>query len=1019
MHKTVQEQDQTQSILPEQQGDDARSLHALKIVLEATAAVTGKDFFLRLVRHIAEATGVRYAFISQAHIDSSQAHTDEFETLAAWADGEIIPNQRFDFNDVPCCKAAFRQGCFLLDNQLQLQYPNNPLFVQLNAQSYLGVAIKGTNGQAIGNLCILDDGPLQQPQVAKTLLEIFAVRAGAEIERLQAEAQLEQANTKLTRLVEVGAHELKQREAELQDFVDNANDLILSFFVDNGYFEYANHACRHILGYSDEDIRQLTIYDIVHPNYQDQLLSAIQQIKGACNCPIGLTELAFLTHDQRIVYVEGNINCRIQDDKAVTARAIFRDVTHRKQAELAIQTSEARYRSLITNLLGAVYRCVNDDGWTVEFMSNAVYEITGYPAADFIQQPWLTFTNMIVPEDYQRNLEIVKQALSEQVPFILEYRLRHADGSLHWIYEKGQGIFDPQNQLLSLDGVIVDISDRKNAEIALEKSRQLLQAVLDAVPLSIFWKDRESVYLGCNQIFAQHAGLESTEAVLGLTDFDLPWSPDEAQAYRADDQEVIQTQQAKLGITEPLGLADGGHLWIETNKVPIQNGAGEVIGVLGTYQDISDRKQYEDRLEQTNVELARATRMKDEFLANMSHELRTPLNAILGISEGLQDNMCGSLNERQQQLIGTIERSGTHLLDLINDILDLSKIEAGKLELYFSDVSLKNLCSASLSFVKQLAFNKQINLSLKIPPDLTNLKIHVDDRRIRQALINLLSNAVKFTPEAGEITLSAFLEYGLASDPSSASSSDPSSDPLAEQSQEALPEFVCFSVCDTGIGIDPQHLNHLFQPFVQLETKLNRNVSGTGLGLALVKRFVELHGGEVIVTSELDQGSCFTIQLPFLSCMNTQIQEPKSYLSNSNRSKAETIPPLSSEQANAPTILIAEDNQANIETLVTYLENFGYQTVMAYNGLEALQALEHCRPDIILMDIQMPVMDGYEAMRKIRANPAYNLIPIVALTALAMPGDHEKCIEAGANEYLTKPIRFKKLVTILENYISG
>ncbi len=258
-------------------------------------------------------------------------------------------------------------------------------------------------------------------------------------------------------------------------------------------------------------------------------------------------------------------------------------------------------------------------------------------------------------------------------------------------------------------------------------------------------------------------------------------------------------------------------------------------------QQLIEKQQAEAKLTETNQqlaisnqELARATRLKDEFLANMSHELRTPLNAILGMTEGLQEEIFGSVNPQQLKALQTVERSGNHLLELINDILDVAKIEAGKLELEYMPTSLVDLCQSSLTFIKQQALQKRITVNLKLPPNLPSLLI--DQRRMRQVLINLLNNAVKFTPEGGSISLEV------------------------SPKQQNL---VRISVSDTGIGIGPENLNKLFQPFIQIDSALNRKYSGTGLGLALVKRIVELHGGSVGLTSELGVGSCFTIELPF------------------------------------------------------------------------------------------------------------------------------------------------------------
>ncbi|MBD2213841.1 GAF domain-containing protein [Nostoc linckia FACHB-104] len=414
-------------------------------------------------------------------------------------------------------------------------------------------------------------------------------------------------------------------------------------------------------------------------------------------------------------------------------------------------------------------------------------------------------------------------------------------------------------------------------------------------------------------------------------------------------------------------------------------------------QELTERQQAEAKLTEinqqlafSNEELARATRLKDEFLANMSHELRTPLNAILGMTEGLQDEVFGSINQQQLKALETIERSGSHLLELINDILDVAKIEAGQIQLDCASISVTNLCQSSLAFIKQQALQKRIQLETKIPLKLPNLSI--DERRIRQVLINLLNNAVKFTPEGGQITLEV---NQLAPDITTNDSSPQ--------------HFLQIAVKDTGIGIAQENINKLFKPFIQIDSALNRQYAGTGLGLSLVKRIVELHGGRVGLSSELGVGSCFTIELPYTAVAPVV---------------ADTQPSITPEfdspnlHKAAPLILLAEDNEANISTISSYLTAKGYCILLANNGREAIELATNQHPDLILMDIQMPFMDGLEAIKLIRLDPNLVNTPIVALTALAMTGDRDRCIAAGANDYLSKPVKLKQLATVIQQLLS-
>ncbi|MEK6753681.1 MAG: ATP-binding protein [Chloroflexota bacterium] len=407
---------------------------------------------------------------------------------------------------------------------------------------------------------------------------------------------------------------------------------------------------------------------------------------------------------------------------------------------------------------------------------------------------------------------------------------------------------------------------------------------------------------------------------------------------------------------------------------------------------IDNARLFED-LQRTNIELEmrvvertadliRANRAKDEFLATMSHELRTPLNAVLGMSESLQEGTYGELTPRQVEILRIIAESGRHLLELINDILDLSKIEAGKLELQAEPVAVEAYCRACIRMIKETAFLKNLQVSMS---NTSNIEvIHADGRRLKQMLVNLLSNAIKFTPAGGQVGL--------------------------EVSKEG-DDAIRFSVWDTGIGIPADQLEKLFQPFVQLDSSLSRQYSGTGLGLALVRDLAELHGGRVGVESEAGRGSRFHFIIPTQSLNMPLVESVKL---SAGLKRKETITSPNGEKRR---ILLAEDNVTNMLVTSDYLNDKGYQIIEARNGFEAVEQALGQKPDLILMDIQMPGMSGLEAIKRIRAAPGFDSVPIIALTALAMPGDRELCLEAGANEYLTKPASLKALIQMIENLL--
>jgi signal transduction histidine kinase/CheY-like chemotaxis protein len=395
-------------------------------------------------------------------------------------------------------------------------------------------------------------------------------------------------------------------------------------------------------------------------------------------------------------------------------------------------------------------------------------------------------------------------------------------------------------------------------------------------------------------------------------------------------------------------------------------------------------------LHQSNVELEHANHAKDEFLANMSHELRTPLNSILGLSETLLEQRRDPISEYQQRSLQIIHSSGSHLLELINDILDLSKIEAGKFDHYPQIISVSELCRSSLAFVKAQAVSKSIALTYQEGMDVS--RVYADPRRLKQILVNLLTNAVKFTPIHGQVTL--------------------------EVHSEPEQDRIHFSVIDTGIGIALEDLRQLFVPFKQVDSSLNRDYEGTGLGLALVQKLTDLHGGSVDVKSEVGRGSRFTINLPLAQAMLAQQEVDETGGERVLSEQAGKSNTSSDEPLDHGIVLLAEDNMANVLTISDYLESHGYEVVVAHDGLEAIEKAEETKPDIILMDIQMPALDGLEATRRLRANPSFASTPIIALTALAMRGDRERCLEAGANEYMSKPVGLKMLLSTVRNLLA-
>ena len=380
-------------------------------------------------------------------------------------------------------------------------------------------------------------------------------------------------------------------------------------------------------------------------------------------------------------------------------------------------------------------------------------------------------------------------------------------------------------------------------------------------------------------------------------------------------------------------------------------------------------------LHQANLELAHAGRLKDEFLTMMSHELRTPLTSILGRSELLLDDPDDPLTAQQQHGVARIEEAGRHLLALITDILDLSKIEAGKLLLYPEPVPVAALCAACLALVAEQAARKQIRLQTRV--DVQTAIITADVRRLKQIVVNLLANAVKFTPQGGSVGI--------------------------EVHGDAAARTVQLEVWDTGIGISRDDQLRLFQPFVQIDSSLTRHYAGTGLGLALVARLAALHGGQVMLSSTPGVGSRFTVTLPW------EPGQADDSVVLPSAPPATYTPQGDLAQSDGELVLLVEDDPQTQSMVEAYLHTLGYRVALAENGHTALTQAHALLPALVLMDIQMPGMDGLTAISRLRAEHAFASLPIIALSARAMSGDRELCLAAGATEYLSKPVRLREL----------
>ncbi|HEX6706803.1 MAG TPA: PAS domain-containing protein [Albitalea sp.] len=558
-------------------------------------------------------------------------------------------------------------------------------------------------------------------------------------------------------------------------------------------------------------------------------------------------------------------------------------------------------------------------------------------------------------------------------------------GEARWHLTTKLPVRDARGEVIGLVGISRDIHRRKlaedeirrlNAELdqrvrdrtaELAAERHLLRTLIDNMPDAIYAKDTESRYILVNQATA--TGVNATPAeMLGRTVFDY-YPQEQAQRFFDDDREVMRSGRALVGREEPaLDRSTGGQRWLLTTKVPLRDDGGRIVGIVGISRDIGElRRVQELRVAKERAEAANEG--KSRFLANMSHELRTPLNAVLGYAQILMRDE--ALSELQRQGLATIRNSGEHLLALIDDILDLAKVDAGRLELYPEPVLLPEFVRVIDDIIRVEAIDKKLAFRCDVPTDLPAV-VGADERRLRQVLLNLLSNAVKFT-DAGAVILR-----------------------IAATPRDGGMARLRFEVQDSGPGIAAEQHEAIFHPFVQGGTPQGRS-SGTGLGLAISRQLTRLMGGELRLESEPARGSrfWFEIDVPVLG-ERAVAHRPQGMVTGYEGPRR--------------TVLIADDVPANRAVLVDLMQALGFGLVEANDGQALLASAQAHRPDLVISDLVMPVMDGFEAIERLRQLAGLADVPVIAVSANASGRDEAHSLAAGASAFLPKPIAMDRLL---------
>ncbi len=567
-----------------------------------------------------------------------------------------------------------------------------------------------------------------------------------------------------------------------------------------------------------------------------------------------------------------------------------------------------------------------------------------------------------------------------------------ADGKQTWLETNKVPLHDSQGNVIGILGTFQDIAERKKAKEdlqrlnrELEESRKFLQLIIDSVPQHIFWKDRNSIYLGCNQKFADVAGFASPEALSGKSDYDLAWKKEESDWFRECDHRVMESDTPELGIIEPQYQANGKQSWLETNKVPLHDSQGNVIGILGTFQDITERQEAKKKLQRLNCELAEAkekadsaNKAKSEFLANMSHELRTPLNGILGYAQILQREH--ALSQRSKKGVEIIHQCGEHLLNLINDILDIAKIEARKMELHPTEIYLPTFVESISEICRIRAEQKAILFNYQIEGEIST-GVSVDEKRLRQVLINLLGNAIKFT-DNGVVTFKVIV---LATDENHIQ--------------------LRFQVEDTGVGMTPEQMAKVFQPFEQVGDA-HKKSQGTGLGLTISTQIVSMMKGELQLDSTPGQGSTFWFDI--------KLPQSQEWVVASRASGNNKIVGYAGARL---TVLVVDDHWENRSVIINHLEPLGFAVMEAENGEEGLITAQTLFPDLIITDLMMPVMNGYELLEQMSKMPRLRKVPTIVCSASVFERYRHRSLDLGAKAFLPKPLDVVDLLKVVGKYL--
>jgi PAS domain S-box-containing protein len=746
----------------------------------------------------------------------------------------------------------------------------------------------------------------------------------------------------------------------------------------DGRILQVNAAFCRILGYSEQELLSKTWDALIH---SDDLMAAVESREQLSRDPQASpdTERRYIHNSGTVVWARVRVP-RVRDaaGSALYSVVHVEDISERKRTEGALRESEDRFRIMADSCPTMLW--VTDAAGGIQFINRAYRELCGVTFEQVEGRQW---KSTIHPDDASLYVGIFERAVRERTPSRAEARFRRYNGEWRWVLSHAEPRFSPNGEFLGHVGLSLDITERKQAEQALQASEEKFRELAENIR-EVSWimspTTNETLYI--SPAYKEIWGRTCESLYKDPMSFTEAMHPDDlVEAHKWFARQIAgEPVDSEYRIRTP----EGQEKWIRDRAFPIRDQAGRLIRVVGIAEEITERKRYEEELITARVAADDANQSKSRFLANMSHEIRTPMNGVLGMVQLLLET---DLTAEQRHYATVAQGSGGTLLALIDDILDLSKIEARKVVFENINFNLRETIEGAALLLNVAAVAKGLFFHACVSPEIP-LQLRGDPHRLLQVLNNLTSNAIKFT-ERGGVTLNGLLEA---------------------RSQDTV--TVRFTISDTGIGIGQDQIAALFQPFTQADASTTRKYGGTGLGLAICKQLVELMGGSIGVDSRAGQGSTFW----FTAVLDLLSAAPKSSQVTRTGHEPDDAHPEVPHKKRAARILVAEDNAVNREVAIALLGKLGYRSHAVTNGAEAIEAVENGHYDLVLMDCEMPVLDGFDATRSIRGS-IHAGIPIIALTANAMPMDRDRCMREGMTDYLAKPVDLKKLADVLERWL--